>query len=155
MEEVPKLTNFGPTNPIQILNQLGLFWRFCMCPPNDTFNTNRKFSQLVLGLHSKDRKYTRDKANICNPKVNRGCPLLTANRTSADCAPISLGPSLQYKPLRVYLTGLFNAMMVLYCWNIVYDILGVSCHLCINHSHMDSHIVIHENAPCQIGTCTI
>ena len=41
---------------------------------------------MVLGLHSRDRKSSRDKANISNPKVNRGCPPLTANRTSADCA---------------------------------------------------------------------
>ena len=31
---------------------------------------------------------TRDKANISNPKVNRGCAPLTANRTSADCVQI-------------------------------------------------------------------
>ena len=44
---------------------------------------------LVLGIHSKDRKSTRDKANIRNPKINRGCHSLTANRTSADCVNIS------------------------------------------------------------------
>ena len=65
---------------------------------------------LVLGLHSKDRKSTRDKANISDPKVNRGCPPITANRTSADCVQFSLGPSIQYIPLRVYHTGGFNAM---------------------------------------------
>ena len=64
----------------------------------------------VLGLNSKDRKSTRDKANISNPKVNRGCAPLTANRTSADCVQISLGPSLTYIPLGVYHTGGFNAM---------------------------------------------
>ena len=64
---------------------------------------------LVLGLHIKDRK---DKANISNPKVNRGCPPLTANCTSADCVQISLGSSLQYIPLRVYRTGGFNAMIM-------------------------------------------
>ena len=81
-----------------------------MCPSNDTFNKNKKISMLVLGLHSKDRKFTRDKANISNPKVNRGCPPLAANHTSADCVQISLGPSMQYIPLRVYHTGGFNAM---------------------------------------------
>ena len=65
---------------------------------------------LVLGLHSKDRKSARDKVNRSNPKVNRGCPPLTANRTSADCVQISLGPPKQYIPLRVYHTGGFNAM---------------------------------------------
>ena len=40
---------------------------------------------LILGLHNKDRESTKDKANINNPKVNRGCLPLTANRISADC----------------------------------------------------------------------
>ena len=65
---------------------------------------------LVLGLNSKDRKSTKDKANIGNPKVNRGCPQLSANRTSADYDENSLGPPTQYIPLRFYHTGGFNAM---------------------------------------------
>ena len=64
----------------------------------------------VLGLNSKDRKSTRDTANISNPKVNIGCAPLTANRVSADCVQISLGPSIPYIPLGVYHTGGFNAM---------------------------------------------
>ena len=51
-------------------------------------------SILVLGLHSKDRKSTRDKSNTVNPKVNKGCPPLTANHTSADCDENSLGPPI-------------------------------------------------------------
>ena len=66
----------------------------------------------VLGLNSQHRKSTRDKANIRNPKVNRGCAPLTANRTSADCMQISLGPSIPYIPRGVYHTGGFNAMQV-------------------------------------------
>ena len=65
-----------------------------------------------MRLNSKDRESTRDKANINNPKVNRDCAPLTANRTSADCVQISLGPSIPYIPLGVYHTGRFNAMMV-------------------------------------------
>ena len=64
----------------------------------------------LLGLNSKDRKFTRDKANISNPKVNRGRAPLTANRISADCVQISLGPSIPYIPLEVYHTGGFNTM---------------------------------------------
>ena len=79
-----------------------------MCPSNDTFE--KKISVLVLGLHSKDKKSTKDKANISNPKVKRGFPPLKANHISADCVQISLGPSIQYIPLRVYHTGGFNAM---------------------------------------------
>ena len=63
----------------------------------------------ALGLNSKDKKSTRDKANISNPKVNRGCAPLTANRISADCVQISLGPSIPYTPFGVYHTGEFNA----------------------------------------------
>ena len=80
MEDVQNLINIGPTNPIQILNQ------------------------------HEDRKSTGDKANISNPKVNRGCAPLTANRTSADCVQISLGPSIPYILLGVYHTGRSNAM---------------------------------------------
>ena len=109
MEDAHNLINFGPTNPIQILNQHEIFWRFCMCPSNDTFDKNKKILKKVLGLNSKDKKSTRDKANISNPKVNRGCAPLTANRTSADCVQISLGPSIPYIPLGVYCTGRFNA----------------------------------------------
>ena len=64
----------------------------------------------VLELNSKERKSTRDKANISNSKINRGCAHLTANRISADCVQISLGPSIPYVPLGIYHTGGFNAM---------------------------------------------
>ena len=64
----------------------------------------------VLGLHSKDKESTRDKANIGNPKVYSGCAPLTNNPTSADCIQISLGHSIPYIPQRVYQTGGFNAM---------------------------------------------
>ena len=57
---------------------------------------------LQLRLHSEDRKSTRDKANINIPKLNRGYPPFTANRTSADWVQISLGPSIQYILLGVY-----------------------------------------------------
>ena len=66
----------------------------------------------VLGLNSKDRKSTRDKANISFPKVNRGCAPLTANGTPEDCVQIALGPSIPYIPLGVYHTGEFNAMII-------------------------------------------
>ena len=112
MEDVPNLINIDSTNPIQILNQHEIFWRFCLCPSNDTFNKNKKISMLLLGLNSKYRKSTGDKASISNPKVNRFCAPLTANRTSADCVQISLGPSIPYMyiPLGLYHTGEFNAM---------------------------------------------
>ena len=45
----------------------------------------------VLGLNNTDMKSIGDKANISNPKVNKGCAPLTANPTSADCVQISLG----------------------------------------------------------------
>ena len=42
MEDVNNLINIGPTNPIQILNQHDIFWRFYMCNSNDTFDKNKK-----------------------------------------------------------------------------------------------------------------
>ena len=45
---------------------------------------------LALGSHSKEKKSTRDKANIGNPEVNKGCPQLTANRTSANLWKVHL-----------------------------------------------------------------
>ena len=92
MEEVLNLINIYPTNPFQILNQHEFFRRSCVCPSNNTFDRNKKISMLVMGPHSKEGKSTKDKANISYPKVNRGCPPLTANRISADCVQISLGP---------------------------------------------------------------
>ena len=84
--------------------------------------TKIKISMLVLGLHSKDRTSTKDKANIRNPKVNRGWPPLTANCTSADCMQISLGPPIQYISLRVYRTRVFNAMLAApWPWNLMDD----------------------------------
>ena len=95
------------------------------------FSTNMIFKeflcvpQMILGLHSKDRKSTLDKANISNPKVDRVCPPLTAKRTSADCVQISLGPSIKYIQLRVYYTGGFNAIPIWtarYCLDLKNDI---------------------------------
>ena len=103
MEEVLNLINICPTNPIQILNWHDFFKDF-VCPSNDTFawlDNNKKISMLVLGLHSKDRKSAKNEANM-NNQVYTGCPPLTANRTSADCVQISLGPSIQYIPLNIY-----------------------------------------------------
>ena len=54
-----------------------------------------KNMMLVLGPHRKDRNYSRDKANIGNPKVNRSCPPLTANSISADCVESTPEPSVQ------------------------------------------------------------
>ena len=65
---------------------------------------------LVLGTHNKDRKCTKDKANVGDPKVNRGCLQLTANRTSADCVENSLETPVQNIPLGGYHTESFNAM---------------------------------------------
>ena len=70
-----------------------------------------KISMSVLGIQREDRKSTRVKANIGNPKVNRGCPPLTANHNSVDCLENSFGLSIQNIPRGVYHTGDFNAML--------------------------------------------
>ena len=49
MEDVHNLINIGPTNSIQILNQLEIFGRFCMCPSNDAFNKNKKKLEVGTG----------------------------------------------------------------------------------------------------------
>ena len=41
MEDIDNLINIGPTNPIQILNQHEIFWRFCMCNSNDAIDKNK------------------------------------------------------------------------------------------------------------------
>ena len=65
---------------------------------------------LALGPPGKDRK---DKANIGNPKVNRGCPPLTANRISEVYVQnTTTGHSMQHIPLGVYHSRGFNAMAV-------------------------------------------
>ena len=69
-----------------------------------------KKSILVLRPHGKYKKSSRDKANICNPKINRGWPPLTTNCTSADCMEITPEPSVLHIPLGVYNTEGLNAM---------------------------------------------
>ena len=83
-----------------------IFGRFCVCPSNDAID--KKNRCWYWGPTTKTGS-TRDKTNIVNPKVNRGCPPLTANPTS-DKWENSLGPSIQNNPLYVYHTGDFFAM---------------------------------------------
>ena len=108
-----------------ICPQLNQYWSY---KPHSNFKPTWKFFKIlyvsfkwyfwqkqeilmsVLGLNSKDRKSTTEKANRSNPKVNRGCAALIANNISADCVQISLGPLIPYIPLGVYHTGGFNAM---------------------------------------------
>ena len=49
MEDVHNLINIGPINPIQILNQHEIFWRFCMCPSNNTFDKNEQNLEVGTG----------------------------------------------------------------------------------------------------------
>ena len=53
MEDVHNLINFGPTNPIQILNKHETFWRFCMCSSNDTFD---KKKNLEVGTGAQQQR---------------------------------------------------------------------------------------------------
>ena len=54
MEDVHNLIIFGPTNLIKILNQHEIFWRFCMCPSNDTFDKNIK--KLEVGTWAQQQR---------------------------------------------------------------------------------------------------
>ena len=49
MEDVHNFINIGPTTPIQILKQHEIFWRFCMCNLNDTFDKNNKNIEAGTG----------------------------------------------------------------------------------------------------------
>ena len=49
MQDVHNLINIGPTNLIQILKQHEIFWRFCMCHPNDNFDKNKKNLEVGTG----------------------------------------------------------------------------------------------------------
>ena len=71
---------------------------------HSSFKPTWVFEDFVFVLQMTHSKYSRDKANMGNPKINRGCPLLTGNRTSADCVWITSGPSVQHIPLWVYHT---------------------------------------------------
>ena len=77
IKHVSKFNNICPTNPIHVLNLNEFFRRFCLCLSNDIFGMDKKIS-VSTGAPSQ-RKYPRDKANIANPKANRGSPSLTAN----------------------------------------------------------------------------
>ena len=71
---------------------------------------------LALGPYDKDKKYSMDKANTDIPKVNKGCRLLTANGTSADCVENTPGHLIQHIPLRIYHTEIFNVMIYNPTW---------------------------------------
>ena len=90
---------------------------------------------LILGLCSEDRKSTRDTANISNPKVNRGCPPFRANRPSADCVQISLGPSIHYISLWVYHAGRVTTMRNLHIFiqeNAFEKVVGQTASFCLD-----------------------
>ena len=53
MEDVHNLINIGPTNPIQILNQHEIFWRFCICNSNDTFD---KIKTIEVGTGAQQQR---------------------------------------------------------------------------------------------------
>ena len=84
-----------------------LFAFFCLS--SDICNINKQNRCWYLGpaakTGSKDRKYSRHKTNISNSKINRGCPPLTTNRTSADCVENTPGTPVQHIPLRVHHNG--------------------------------------------------
>ena len=83
MKDVSNLIDSCPTISIQV--KPWIFFEILFVSFKWYFWHKWKKLKLVLGPRSKDRKYSRDKANLCNPEVNKGCPPLTANCTSKDC----------------------------------------------------------------------
>ena len=53
MEDVHNLINIGPTNPIQILNQHEIFWRFCMYNSNDILT---KIKNIEVGTGAQQQR---------------------------------------------------------------------------------------------------
>ena len=53
MEDVHNLINIGPTNPIQILNQHEIFWRFCMYNSNDILT---KIKNIEVGTVAQQQR---------------------------------------------------------------------------------------------------
>ena len=53
MEDVHNFINIGPTNPIQILNQHEIFWRFCMCNSNDLLT---KIKNIEIGTGAQQQR---------------------------------------------------------------------------------------------------
>ena len=103
-----KKTSYGRSSQLnQYLSNKTLSVSKILCVLQMVLLTKILNIDVGTGAHNKDRKSTRGKANIGNPKVNS---LLTANRTLADCVENSLGPSEQYIPLGVYHNGGLNAM---------------------------------------------
>ena len=66
---------------------------------------------LVLGSSLNDRKSSRNKADMGNPKANRGCTPSTMNCSSAECGQNSRGPQSRHIEWVHCHTGRFNAMM--------------------------------------------
>ena len=70
----------------------------------------QKKMKLVLGPTAKTGSilgYSRDKANLFKPKLNRGCPPLTANHTSAYCVEITPGLSVHHIPPGATILGFY------------------------------------------------
>ena len=75
MEEVPNLINICPKH--SNFKPTWIFSKNIFYVPFKWYSWQKwKILMLVLGLNSKDRKSTWDKANISNPKINRDCPPL-------------------------------------------------------------------------------
>ena len=101
-----QLNQYMSYKPHSCFNLHGNFWRFCFCP---LFLTWIKNLCWYWGSTAQIRSILWIK-NIGHPKVNRGCPLLTANCTSTVCMEITPGPSVHHIPIRVYHTGGFSDM---------------------------------------------
>ena len=151
MEDVHKLLNIGPINPIWILNKHAFFEDF-VCVLQMIILTKIKNIDVGTGAQQQRQEVYWDRANISNPKVNRACAPLTANRISADCVQISLGPSIPYIPLGVYHTGGFNAMLITHLAPVFLSTLSLITLCTLSMStlsyswHFPSHLalVIHQ-----------
>ena len=99
---------------------------------------------LALGSHSKDRKSTRDKANIGNPKVNKGCPPTHSQpHLSRLCGKFTWTLSTIYST-GVYHTGVFNAMNKMLRYTVLFRLPALlkKGDICLHHIHSINVVVV-------------
>ena len=108
IEDISHTVNISPTASTQNLNLQHLFQEILIVTFQWYFGHEWKFFCLVLGSSSKDKKSSRDKANLGHPKANSGCAPYTASHTSAQCVKTHQDPTALYRSTVFRHTGGLN-----------------------------------------------
>ena len=105
IEDVTYFIDICPITSIQGLNLHDFFIDF-----DGDIQMMLRTIMIFFMLALNDRKSSRGRANIVNPKTNKGCPPFTVNHTSAQYVENSRGPSPGYIQMGHPHTGICNAM---------------------------------------------